>query len=168
MTVSYLSPQFGVTTTSCSATPCQIGVTFAPTATGTVNGTITFQDVVTKTSGSLGVRGTGGVPVVSLSPSMLSFATRNTGSTSIAQTVALTNSGNAPLNISSISITGTNEADFVQSNHCSSPIFVGAGCTFSISFAPSEIGDLSAAVQIISDAPPAAIELMGTATAPSP
>lgn len=168
VTVSYLSPQFGVTTTSCSATPCQIGVTFAPTATGTVNGTITFQDVVTKTSGSLGVRGTGGVPVVSLSPSMLSFATRNTGSTSIAQTVALTNSGNAPLNISSISITGTNEADFVQSNHCSSPIFVGAGCTFSISFAPSEIGDLSAAVQIISDAPPAAIELMGTATAPSP
>lgn len=168
VTVSYLSPEFGVTTTSCSETPCQIGVTFAPTATGTVNGTITFQDVVTKTSGSIYVGGTGGVPAVSLSPSVLSFSTRSTGSTSIAQTVTLTNSGNAPLNISSISIGGANAADFVQSNNCSSPIAVGAGCTFSISFAPSEVGDLSAAVQILSDAPLATIELTGTATAPSP
>jgi hypothetical protein len=168
VTVSGLSPGFGVTTTSCSATPCQIGITFTPTATGTVSGIITLQDVVTKNSSSVYVGGTGGVPAVLLSPSMLTFSTRNTGSTSIAQVVALTNSGNAPLNISTISIAGTNTADFVQSNNCSSPIAVGAICTLSISFAPSDVGDLSAAVQILSNAPPATIELTGTATTPSP
>jgi hypothetical protein len=166
--VSSLSPGFGVTTTSCSATPCQIGVTFAPTVTGNAGGTITLQDVVTKSVSSIFVFGTGGVPAVSLSPSTLSFSTRNTGSTSIAQVVTLTNSGNAPLNISMISIGGTNAADFVQTNTCSSPIDVGAGCTLSISFTPSDVGTLSGAVQILSNAPPATIELTGTATSISP
>jgi hypothetical protein len=97
---------------------------------------------------------------------MLSFPLRSTGSTSIAQTVALTNSGNAPLNISAISINGTNATDFIQTNNCSGPIAVGAGCTFSISFAPSDVGNLSAAIQIVSDAPLASIELTGAATSP--
>lgn len=168
VTVSYLPAGYQVSTTSCSATPCQIRITFAPTATGNVSGNPNFQDVVTKATSYIFVAGTGGVPAVSLSPSALSFSTRNTGSTSIVQVVTLTNSGNALLRISAISIVGTNAADFVQSNTCSSPIAVGAGCTFSISFAPTEAGDLSAAVQILSNAPQAAIDLNGTATAPPP
>ncbi|MEO6911767.1 MAG: choice-of-anchor D domain-containing protein, partial [Edaphobacter sp.] len=161
--------EFGVTTTLCSATPCQIGITFAPTVTGVVADSVIVQDVVTGTSGTIYVRGTGGFPAVSLSPSTLSFATRNTGSNSIAQVVTLTNSGNAPLNISTISISGANPADFTQTSTCfNTPIDAGATCTLSISFSPSDVGNLSAAVQILSDAPPATIDLTGTATSPSP
>lgn len=166
VSIANKNTEFGITTTSCSATPCQIGVTFAPTVTESVTDSVIVRDVVTGTTSSIYVWGTGGVPAVSLSPSTLSFPTRSTGSTSIAQTVTLTNSGNAPLNISTISLSGTNTADFIQTNNCSSPIAAGAGCTFSISFAPTEVGNLSAAIQILSDAPPASIELTGTATSP--
>ncbi|MEO6816847.1 MAG: choice-of-anchor D domain-containing protein [Edaphobacter sp.] len=169
VSIANKNSEFGVTTTSCSATPCQVGVTFAPTVAGNLADSITVQDVVTGTSSSIYLWGTGGFPAVSLSPSTLSFATRNTGSNSIAQIVTLTNSGNAPLNISTISISGVNPADFSQTSTCfNSSIAAGATCTLSISFSPSDTGSLSAAVQILSDAPPATIDLTGTATSPSP
>ncbi|WP_263369192.1 choice-of-anchor D domain-containing protein [Edaphobacter dinghuensis] len=168
VTISVQGAPFRISTTSCDATPCQVGVTFAPTATGSATGTVTVQDIVSGYSNSIYMTGTGGVPVVSLSPSVLDFTSRSTGTTSIAQVVTLTNSGNAPLNISAISIIGTNAADFVQTNTCSGSIAVGAGCTISISFAPSDVGNLTGTVQILSDGSPATIELTGTATAPSP
>jgi hypothetical protein len=160
---------FAVTPTSCSSASCLIAVTFAPTAVGFTSDEIVVRDDVTGNPSTIYVRGTGGVPAVSLSPSTLSFATRNTGSNSIAQVVTLTNSGNAPLNISAISIGGANPADFTQTNTCfNTPIDAGGTCTLSISFSPSDVGNLSAAVQILSDAPPATIDLTGAATTPSP
>src|SRR5207248_7936686 len=51
-------------------------------------------------------------PVVSLSPTSLSFGNQNVNTTSSAQTVTLVNKGQAALNITNIALTGTNASDF--------------------------------------------------------
>src|SRR5207302_182936 len=88
-------------------------------------------------------------PAVSLSPTSLTFSSQVVGSTSAAQTVTLTNSGNAALTISSIGLSGTNSGDFAQTNTCpssSSTLAAGASCTISVTFTPSATGSRSASV----------------------
>src|SRR3982074_3031272 len=67
-------------------------------------------------------------PTVTLAPTTLAFASASTG----AQTVGLTNSGTAELNIASITISG----NFTQTNNCPSVVAVGATCTISATFLP--------------------------------
>src|SRR5207302_490873 len=50
----------------------------------------------------------GAVPIASLSPTSVPFGNQLVNTTSAAQTVTLSNTGNAALTINSISITGTN------------------------------------------------------------
>ena len=71
-------------------------------------------------------------PVVSWSASSLTFAGRQVGTTSAAQTLTLTNTGNASLAISAIS---TN-ADFPQTSPCVTTLNAGDHCTISVTFAP--------------------------------
>ena len=67
-------------------------------------------------------------PIVTLSPTVLTFANATGG----AQAVTLTNAGTVTLNISSIAIGG----NFVESHDCGSAVPVGASCTISVTFAP--------------------------------
>src|SRR6266853_1971272 len=66
---------------------------------------------------------------VSFSPTSLSFGYVLAGQTSQPQTVTLTNTGNATLNITSISITGTDPQDFSQTNNCGSQVSAAGHCT---------------------------------------
>ncbi len=77
---------------------------------------------------------------VSLSPNSLAFGSQSVNTTSAPQTVNLTNSGNTTLNITSISIGGTNGGDFAQSNTCGASVASGGGCTISVTFTPSATG----------------------------
>src|SRR5262249_59113625 len=65
-----------------------------------------------------------------LSPDLtsLTFGSFNIGTPSTAQGITLTNSGTAALSITSIAITGTNTADFSQTNNCGSSVAVAAKC----------------------------------------
>lgn len=73
-------------------------------------------------------------PVVSLSATTLSFAKTPIGQTSKSKKITLTNTGNATLNISSITITG----DFViQGNTCGSQVLAGASCAVTMAFKPT-------------------------------
>ncbi len=112
-------------------------------------------------------------PAVTLSPSSLSFASQNVGSTSGAQTVTLTNSGNAVLTLNSISVTGTHAGDFSQSSNCPvSPVTlaVNASCTISVTFTPSGAGSSSASLSITDNASgsPQSVSLSGTGASPAP
>jgi len=71
-------------------------------------------------------------PQVSLSPASLSFGNQALGTTSAAKPVKLTNSGSAPLTISSISTSG----NYAQTNNCVSPLAAGAYCTINVTFTP--------------------------------
>ena len=78
------------------------------------------------------------------------------GNPNTPQVVTLTNSGDVPLSITSIGITGTNSGDFNQWNNCpTSPSTLASGdhCTITVMFAPTETGTLNADVTISDNAP---------------
>jgi len=111
-------------------------------------------------------------PAVALSPTSLSFGGQRVGTVSESKTTTLTNSGNAPLTISSIGVTGANAGEYAQSNTCpSSPstLAAGATCTISVTFAPLAVGSRSASVTITDNAAasPHSVGLSGTGTAPA-
>jgi hypothetical protein len=116
-------------------------------------------------SRSVSLLGIDGVPVLSLSTSSLMFDPHASGSTSVPQTITLTNTGNVALTISGMNFGGANPGDFaVENNTCGSALAVGASCTVAISFAPTATGVRAASLQILSNAgsSPAVIQLSGT------
>jgi hypothetical protein len=90
------------------------------------------------------------------------------GTTSVAQNVTLTNTGNAVLSVASVGLTGTNPGDFSQTNTCASGAAVGANCSISVTFAPTAAGTRSASVSIADNASgsPQTISLSGAGVQP--
>ncbi len=166
--VTGVNPTDFGTTNTCGAslaagTNCSISVTFTPSAVGNRYGTLTVTDNSGGTSGStqtLALEGTGqGGPVVSLTPTTLTFASQPLGATSAAQPITLTNNGTASLSITSIIPSG----DFTQSNNCPANLAAGASCTINVSFAPSVVGTRSGALTVTDAAPnsPQVVTLTG-------
>lgn len=96
-----------------------------------------------------------GNPIVSISPSAISFPTTYLGLTANSSGITISNTGTATLNIASIFIGGANAADFsILSNTCPANLAVGNNCSVSFSFTPS-ISDVvrTATVSVTSNAP---------------
>jgi hypothetical protein len=115
----------------------------------------------------------GAEPQITLSANQLTFAAQIQGTTSAQQSVVVTNGGEADLSITSITISGENVADFVQTNNCPiapSELAPRARCEIRVTFSPTVTGTLSAAVNIADNASgsPQAVSLKGLATAPGP
>lgn len=97
----------------------------------------------------------------------LNFGEQPLGSLNIPpQFAAVKNGGEAPLQISSVGITGPNSGDFalVQPATCAgTTISSGAICSFEVSFTPSVVGNEVAFVQFQDNAPgnPQTLELVG-------
>jgi len=143
---------------------CTINVSFKPKATGTLTGSISITDNAPGSPQTVSLTGTG--TEVQLSQTSLNFGSQKVGTTSHGKNVNLTNKGSVPLNISGISITGTNPADFAQANNCGSSVAAGAFCTIRVTFTPQAPGARSANVSINDDggASPQTIALSGTGT----
>ena len=105
-------------------------------------------------------------PAVTLSSTSLGFGSQYVGSTSNPMSSTLTNTGSVPLDISSISITGTNAGDFSQTNTCGTTVVVGASCTINVTFTPAASGARTAILNIFDNAAgsPQMISLTGTGT----
>jgi len=73
---------------------------------------------------------------LSFSPTTLTFADQDIGTTSNSQAVTITNFGGSPLNFSGISAS----ADFPETNNCSGTLLAGASCIANVSFAPTVNG----------------------------
>jgi uncharacterized repeat protein (TIGR01451 family) len=132
---------------------CIISVTFKPTATGTRTGAITLTDNALGSPQSVSLTGLGiNAPAISLAPTSLTFSSQRVGSQSASQPVTMTNGGNAILNISSISITGSNPNDFGQTNNCNTTLAPNATCTINVTFKPTAGGQRTAGISISSDA----------------
>jgi len=128
---------------------CTISVTFDPTASGSRTASISITDNATGSPQALGLSGTGTTATVSLSPTSLSFGSQAIAITSSTQTVTLTNGGNTALNISSLTITGTNAADFADvANTCGSSVAAGANCTIAVAFTPSTCNSETASITV--------------------
>lgn len=141
---------------------CTITVTFTPTALGARNGAVTITDDATDSPQNVSLSGNGVAAIASLSPSSLTFAAQQVGTSSNAQTVTVTNSGNIPLNISSITLSGANSGDFSQVNNCGS-VAPNATCSINVTFTPTAIGGRSATLLVTDNAAnsPQSVSLSG-------
>jgi hypothetical protein len=128
---------------------CTINVTFTPTAAGSRAASVTIADNGVSSPQTATLSGTGVAPTVSFSPPSVSgYVAVGTSNTA---PITLTNTGSGPLLIASIAITGTNAADYSQTNNCPlSPATLAAtlACTINLTFTPSAVGLRTAALSI--------------------
>jgi FG-GAP-like repeat/Abnormal spindle-like microcephaly-assoc'd, ASPM-SPD-2-Hydin len=161
-------------TNNCPATlapgqNCTINVTFSPTATGSATGAITLTDTTHASPQAIPLTGTGvNGAFLQFGPKTLTFASTQLGTTATAQSVSLSNNGNATLSITNIGITGANAANFHESGTCGSSLAAGAACTISVTFAPTTDGASNATLTITDGAPgsPHTVRLSGTGVVP--
>ena len=113
----------------------------------------------------LGGTGIAVLSALSLSPPAPSFPATTQGASSAPQTLTAVNSGNAPLQVSSISLNGSNASEFGVSSTCTAPLAPAASCSISLVFSPTASGQSSANLVIADDAPnsPQTIALSATA-----
>jgi hypothetical protein len=111
-------------------------------------------------------------PAVSLpGGNSVGFGAGLVGTPRPTQEVDVQNSGDAPLNVSSLAITGPNAADFgISGSTCTGDIQPGAICAITLSATPSVAGNESATLTIGDNAPnsPQSVALMVTGQAPAP
>jgi len=133
---------------------CTISVTFTPTAAGSRSASLEISDNASASPQTVSLSGTGFAPVItlSLSTTSLAFGQENETLTTAPQTVTLSNTGSATLNISSITVSGTDPNDFPETNNCGASVAVGANCTISVSFAPTITGARTAQMLITDNA----------------
>jgi len=159
-------------TNSCSASlaadsSCTINVTFTPTAAGTATASVSITDNAAGSPQTVPLTGTGvaqGAPVISLSPTSLTFNTQPVGTSSASQQITLSNTGNAVLFNLLISITGTNAGEFSQTNNCNTSLAANASCTINVTFTPTDVGTATASISIVDNAAgePQMVPLTGT------
>ena len=153
------------TTLAVGAT-CTASVTFKPTARGTRTGTLRITGNFTGNPPLVNLSGTGQVIQATVSPTTLTFADQQVGTTSVRQSITLNNSGDASLTISSVTATG----DFSASNGCGASIPVGGSCQVSVTFAPTVLGTRTSSVIINSNSTTqiAPITVTGNGIGPNP
>jgi hypothetical protein len=107
----------------------------------------------------------GGGPAVTLVPTSLKWGKFAVGTTTYAKIVTLTNSGNAPLLIASITITGDFALQTVaKSCAITKPVAAGGSCVFKVTFKPTKTGPRTGDLIIGDNAPntPQDVPLSGT------
>jgi len=131
---------------------CMISVTFTPSAEGTRTGSVTITDNAPLSPQTVSLSGTGVGPVATLSPSSLNFGDVVVGSHDTVS-ATLSDTGNATLTITSISITGSNVGDFSQTSTCATSLVTGSSCQITVTFAPTAAGNRTAILSVTDSAP---------------
>ncbi|MGB0123450.1 MAG: choice-of-anchor D domain-containing protein, partial [Silvibacterium sp.] len=107
---------------------------------------------------------------VTISPTSLSFAIINVGSSSASQSVTISNGTSSSVTLSAGTLSGTNPGDFsISSTTCGSSLAASANRTASILFKPTATGSRSATYSITDSASttPLTAALSGTGTTSS-
>src|SRR5208283_434419 len=137
---------------------CSVDITFAASAAGQVNGSLTVTDDSGNagTTQSVALTGVGTAPAVSVTPTSLDFSTP-LGSEGTAS-VTLQNTGTATLQVSSV----TTAAPFRQTNNCVGSVAPAGICTITVSFEPIAMGTVSGTLTISDTAGTQTVPLSGT------
>lgn len=151
---------YAVNSTTCGTTlaagaTCSISITFTPTAGGTRTGTLTVTGDATNSPQSINLTGTGQTGLKTISQNFTSFTyqAQNVGTTSAQQTVTFTSTGNTTVNITSVTLGGTNPGDYAISlNNCGATLPAGNGCTVGVTFTPLSNGLRTASLLLTDDA----------------
>ena len=128
------------------------------------------QPVVQIYTDGTGIPSPGTAPTVALSATSLTFGSQTVNAVGAPQTVTITNTGSAPLNITGINSNSIDDFDFL--NTCgastfvigSSPLAVGSSCAITVQFHPMATGTRLGSISITDNATnsPLTISLTGT------
>jgi len=148
---------------------CSLEVRFSPTQGGDKQATLELASSIG--TDSLDVRGVAltAKPELEVSASNLSFAEQGTETVSKPRSIVVRNKGTAPLQVSSVTVTGSDAFDFLQSNSCGKAIDPRERCEIGVQFAPLTAGEKLAALSVVSNASsaPVSIVLRGVAAGPA-
>jgi Abnormal spindle-like microcephaly-assoc'd, ASPM-SPD-2-Hydin len=170
--VSVAGSGFSIATLSLPITlnpgqPSTFNVEFDPATAGSATGNLSVVSNAPNSPAAVALSGTGIAPTRTLSFSATSIAFGNvTTGSSASQNIGVTNTGNASVTISQISLSG---AAFALSG-ATTPVTLTAGqnMTFGVTFAPTAAATDTGAVAVVSNATgsPASIALSGTGVPP--
>jgi len=177
-TLSWSPPSFdgGAPILSYTITASPGGVTMvsqgpgtSATMTGLSNGTIYTFTVAATTGVGTGAASSASNPVkpglglAQLTPAGVAFPVEVVGSHSATSDIQLTNSGQGPLTIKSITASG----EISVSSTCPTVIAIGSSCTLTAGFLPQGIGTRSGSIVLTDDAAnsPQTIAVTGTGAA---
>jgi hypothetical protein len=147
---------------------CTFSVTFSPNTTGSLPASVTIADNAANSPQTVSMTATGtgtASPIASLSPATLTFPPTAIGGTAAYQTVTLSNTGTATLNITSIAPSGTNASSYgIRQQTCGTTLAAKASCTFSVAFRPNTSGALPVQIRAYDNAAnsPQAVNATGT------
>jgi hypothetical protein len=144
---------------------CTVTVDFTPQSGGMINATLSFADNAAGSPQTAAISGIGVSSMIQLSATSLNFLPQSVG-TGTSQTLKVTSTGNSPVGFSSITISGSNAADFSQTNTCFPAISTPGSCTISVTFNPTAAGNRSATLNLVDNAvgSPQTVALTGVAT----
>jgi outer membrane autotransporter protein len=144
---------------------CVVMVSVTPTTTGAVSELLVVEGTAPQgpITESISLDATGVAPDLVVSETSLSFPDSTVDTSSEPQEVTLTNDGNTPLTINSI----TTEGDFSQTNDCGTEVAAGSSCNIQVVFTPQSAGDVSGSLNIDTSDGLSTVALSGSAEAQS-
>jgi len=153
-------------TSLAAGATCEVSVTFTPTGSGTLTGSLKIQDSDPANPQSVALSGIGTtLAPVGFTPGSLNFANQQVDTSSAPQTIKLTNNGSAALSLNGITVAG---AAFAETNNCPPSIPAGGSCSISVTFTPPGAGAKTGTIYVTDSANPPnqTISLSGTGIQP--
>ena len=148
-----------------AAGTCTIQVTFTPSTTGTLAGTLTIVDDANSSPQTDNLVGTGVASAMTLTPGSVSFPNQLVGGTSAGKNTTVTNIGGTPFTVNVIVASG----DYAQSNTCLGTTLQPSGsCSISVTFSPSLTGSIPGEITINNSlsSTPSLVNTSGAGVAP--
>jgi hypothetical protein len=145
-------------TTSCGSSlpagqSCVITPTLRPSRPGARLASLVISLAAVPSSFTIPLSGTGVQGSLQFAPASLVFPATMRYGTSAALSTTVTNVGNAPATLTSISLDGANAPMFATWNTCPSVLAVGQTCLARITFTPSMTGPKTAKLTFRGDVP---------------
>jgi hypothetical protein len=162
-----ISGPFAISANTCGSslavnTSCTVGVIFSPTASGVASGSLVVTDDMGTQTALLSGTGQSG-PTDALSANGLNFAPQVIGTTSAAQQVTVTNSGDSALTGITVQTTG----DFPATNLCGTALPAHSTCAIQVVFSPKAVGAERGQLTIQDARGSQAVALSGTGILPA-
>lgn len=162
VTAPFTLPSDSCGTSLGANSACNVEVGFKPAQSGAYTGTLTFVDGAGTQSVQL--TGTGAAPPTdTLSSTSLSFPATASGQISAAQAITITNSGDLPLQVTSVAA----GANFQQSSSCISGVAAHSVCSINVEFAPTQVGLLTGTLTLTDAIGVERVSLSGTGLTPA-
>jgi hypothetical protein len=162
-----ISGPFAISANTCGSTlavntSCTVGVFFLPKVSSVASGSLVATDNAGTQTALLSGSGQTG-PTDTLSATALTFAAQAIGTTSAAQQVAVTNSGDSALTNIKVQVTG----DFAVTNLCGISLPGHSTCALEVVYSPKAVGAERGEMTIQDALGTQMVALNGTGTPPA-